>query len=164
MLKMMSRIYQKFLKTLHCYENLPDSEEDKATHIDTLKKLLDDDEHRNIFDHLYETLTILDTKSASLLQANAIVIAVFTIFLANKLVEVALYAIYLGLFLSITSSFYLLSILWVHWSATDELRDLEKHGRILLDIRIARTIRYRMARQLAFMSLGVLVISFILSI
>ena len=106
----------------------------------------------------------MDTKSASLLQANAIVIAVFTIFLANKLVEVALYAIYLGLFLSITSSFYLLSILWVHWSATGELRDLEKHGRILLDIRIARTIRYRMARQLAFMSLGVLVISFILSI
>lgn len=144
------------------YDNLPRSDIEKKEHLATLAKLMTDNVHSRLFDHLYTTLTVLDTKSASLLQFNSIVTAIYSLLITNAHFGKAIAVFYFGLLLSILSSCYLLLIIWVHWSTTDHLKDSEKHIYALLDVRFSRTIRYRRAWQLSVCSFALLVISFIL--
>jgi len=65
------------------YSQLPRTEGENKEHLEALKKTEAKDIHRGIFGHLYTVLTIIDTKSASLLQFDSILIAVYSIFLVR---------------------------------------------------------------------------------
>ena len=133
---------------------LPRSNSALWDHIDALKEIKDQDAHQKLFDHLYSCLSILDSKSASLLQFNSIIIAVFALFLTreNGLGLFGGISVGVGMAAVIISSLLLLSVAWVHWSTTEDFKNADGHAFNLLKVRIARTIKYRLAWYLAVTS------------
>ena len=132
------------------YSQLPKSREDLRKHISALSRMTSEREHQELFDHLYECLSILDSKSASLLSFNSIIMAVFAIFMTGGgLSTTQLTAIIVGMVSVIASALLLLWVVWIHWSTTDNLTNLEDHALILLDVRRSRTVMYRLAWYLA---------------
>lgn len=132
---------------------LPMSEAEQTAYLSDLKHLLEDRSQAAIFSHLYENLSILDAKSASLLTFNAIIVAVFAIFASTQdgfLVRLFSTA---GISLSLLSSAILMNVVWVHWSTRDHLSDARTHEHTLLSVRRDRTIEYRKAWNLAKVSL-----------
>lgn len=65
------------------HSQLPKTRKQLEDHINALAKTEAIEMHRDISGHLYTSLTILDTKSASLLQFASILIAVYSIYLVN---------------------------------------------------------------------------------
>lgn len=126
-------------------DQLPKDKKALHAHITALRQMTDVKEHEKLFDHLYGCLSILDAKSTSLLAFNSIIIAVFAIFLSGELRRVEWFAVNIGMASILVSCLLLLSVVWVHWSTTDNLVDLEKHALILLDVRRSRTIKYRLS-------------------
>jgi len=124
---------------------LPKSDKDLKKHITALSGMADDAHHSGLFDHLYECLSILDSKSSSLLAFNSIIIAVFAIFMTGGLASGEWLVLNFGMATVLGSCLLLLSVVWVHWSTTDNLGDLQKHALILLRVRRSRTIKYRLA-------------------
>jgi len=126
------------------YDQLPDSS-DLGRHRDALSTMVNKEGHERMFSHLYESLTILDSKSGSLLQFNSVLVAVFTIFLSTQ----SSLALWIfggpGLILTLVSCYILLSVVWVHWSATEHMSDGQQHELRLLEVRRSRTISYRVA-------------------
>jgi hypothetical protein len=102
-------------------------------------------EHQELFKHLYDCLSILDAKSTSLLSFNSIIIAVFAIFMSTGPSGFSWISLNFGMAMILVSCLLLLSVVWIHWSTTANLEDLEKHAIILLDVRRSRTIKYRLA-------------------
>lgn len=122
-------------------------------HISSLSTLPDSKEQEHLFNHLYECLSILDNKSSSLLQFNSIISAVFAIFINSNIdVTPVLYVSSLGMSLLLVSCCLLLLVIRVHWSDTEEMQDLESHGKALLEVRGYRTVRYRLAWYLSMVS------------
>jgi len=128
-----------------CFQ-LPTTKEGTKKHGEKLRKMVGDAEgsYDKSFDHLYGTLSILDTKASSLLAYNSIIMAIFSIF-ATTLNSKPSFPIVSGLILLLTSSGFLLFIIWVHWSTTDDLENKANHLYTLLNVRRSRTIRYRVA-------------------
>lgn len=62
----------------------------------------------------------------------------------------------LGMALTLGSCFLLLSVVWVHWSTTDELKEPDRHAQVLLAVRRTRTIRYRLGWYLSISAIGCL--------
>ncbi len=135
------------------FKQLPRTPQAMNAHIKALRSLVLAEEHRDIFEHLYECLSILDAKSSSLLSFNSIIIAVFAIFLTRPLSSAEWLLVNGGMMTVLLSAFLLLSVVWVHWSSTPELNDAGEHGRRLLEIRNSRTVRYRISWYLAVVSL-----------
>lgn len=127
-------------------------------HIKALRGLADDTNDHALFDHLYGVLTILDAKSASLLQFNAILIAVYSIFFAGAKNIHLLIGLVAGIVVVLFSSFILLNVVWVHWSTTEDLVDPKQLAVTLLTVRRDRTIMYRLAWYGASVSVLLLVI------
>jgi hypothetical protein len=127
------------------YSQLPKDQKELQEHIKALSRMTDLREHQELFDHLYGCLSILDSKSSSLLSFNSIIIAVFAIFMAGELRLAELIVANIGMASILVSSLLLLSVVWVHWSTTDNLEDLKNHGLVLLGVRRSRTIKYRLA-------------------
>jgi hypothetical protein len=127
------------------YAQLPKSDSDIRKHVDALQQAIGKDK---LFDHLYGCLTILDSKSSSLLAFNSIIIAVFSVFLAGQ-INLGLYGgicVGVGMVAVIVSCFLLLWVVWVHWSTTTDFSHSYKdHAFHLLKVRIARTLKYRLA-------------------
>ena len=120
--------------------------EDLQSHADALRELKSDERHQELLDHLYSCLSVLDAKSSSLLSFNSIIIAVFAIFLTGgTLSGFERGTVITGMTSVIVSCFLLLSVVWVHWSTTENLRNPQLHGRVLLQVRRTRTIQYRLA-------------------
>lgn len=122
-------------------------------HILKLSQLTSAKEHQELFSHLYSCLSILDSKSASLLQFNSIIIAVFAIFMSAELSWYGWLIVNTGMAAILASALLLLSVVWVHWSTTADLINLEQHAVVLLSVRRARTIRYRIAWLFSVVSL-----------
>ena len=114
-------------------------------------------EHWDEFQFLYENLSILDSKAASLLQFNSILLAVVAIFFTQT--DGAARWVYLvDLALNIVSCWLCLRVVWVSWSSTEDLSDPGRHGVNLVAVRDLRTRLYRKAWWLAAVSLlGLLV-------
>ena len=113
-------------------------------HVTALKTAIGQDK---LFDHLYGCLTILDSKSSSLLAFNSIIIAVFALFLTGQ-IHLGVYGgicVGAGMATVIVSCFLLLSVVWVHWSKTDDFPDKDRHAFDLLKVRKTRTVLYRLA-------------------
>ena len=107
-------------------------------------------EHQALFDHLYECLSILDSKSSSLLSFNSIIIAVFAIFMTGGSLSGGQWVVIaVGMASVLASCLLLLWVVWIHWSTTENLSDLEIHALVLLNVRRTRTIIYRVAWYLA---------------
>jgi hypothetical protein len=138
------------------YDQLPKSEKALKQHVVSLGGMTGGREHQELFDHLYGCLSILDSKSSSLLSFNSIIIAVFAIFMTGELRGVERITITIGMASVMVSCLLLLSVVWVHWSTTENLSDLESHALVLLRVRRSRTIKYRLAWYFAVGSLGAL--------
>jgi hypothetical protein len=135
------------------FSQLPKTDRELRAHIRGLAHLTGRHDHQALFDHLYGCLSILDSKSASLLQFNSIICAVYAIFMVGSLTRPAWMEIHLGMTFVLISSLLLLTVVWVHWSTTDHLENLEAHMLILLRVRRERTIKYRLAWYLSVLSL-----------
>ncbi|WP_293004959.1 hypothetical protein [Nitrosomonas sp.] len=127
-------------------DQLPETKEELDEYLKNLKNLLSDQQQEPIFAHLYENLSILDAKAASLLQFNSILLAVLAIFLtADAISSTAFFITIAGIFLILISSYLLLDVVWVHWSAADHMHIREDHELKLLEVRRSRTRLYRIA-------------------
>lgn len=149
----MSRIveYLRFKRDVNA--QLPLTESEETEYLRTLKNLLSDKSQEVIFSHLYENLSILDSKSSSLLTFNAIIVAVFAIFASSHTgLFIRLFST-AGISLSLLSSSILMNVVWVHWSTSDHLLDARTHEITLLSVRRDRTIEYRKAWNLSKASL-----------
>lgn len=140
---------------LNIYAQLPCTKVEVKQHTEALSEMSKNAEHKALFDHLYECLSIIDSKSASLLSFNAIIIAIFAIFISGKQSPVEAILLGFGVFLVLASSLLLLFVVWIHWSDTKELNDLDGHAITLLKVRRTRTIRYRIAW---YFSVGAIII------
>ena len=138
------------------YSQLPRDRKALEEHITALARMTNVREHQELFDHLYGCLSILDAKSSSLLSFNSIIIAVFAIFMTGQLHWLEWIAVNVGMASILVSCLLLLSVVWVHWSTTDNLADLKNHALILLEVRRSRTIKYRLAWYFAVAALVVL--------
>lgn len=108
---------------------------------------------------LYRDLTILDGKSASLLQFNSIIIALVSFNISFMSNEAALtrYVLFASFFVMMLSAFILLLVVWVHWSYEEQASDFRLEMRNLVRVRTSRTIRYRLSWQLAFLGMFLLI-------
>lgn len=140
------------------------SEAERIEHCNALRNLQGDDRLWCQFGFLYDNLSILDSKSASLLQFNAVILAVNAIFFASSSSHVLRYCLLVDLTLSIFSCIACLVVVWVHWSTTQDLLDSEQHGLVLLRVRDRRTELYRIAWWLAVTALVGLVFGALLSL
>lgn len=138
---------------LRISHGLQRTEDESRAHIDALCRVVLSDRHRELFQHLYDCLSILDAKSQSLLGFNSIILAVFAIFLTGELGSLQHIAANGGMAMILTSSLLLLSVVWVHWSGTDDLSSQDEHALRLLSVRNTRTRRYRLAWLLSVASL-----------
>ena len=138
--------YKLFRLTIQ--EQLPATEAEAYAYVQRLAELLDDPKQELIFSHLYENLTILDAKAASLLQFNSILVAVFTIFLTTESSSLSLDSFCVavaGILSTLISCSLLLEVVWVHWSTSSHMTTPEAHGSKLLEVRKERTVLYRIA-------------------
>jgi hypothetical protein len=144
------------------YAELPSQPADLKRHVAALGAMASSERHAKLFDHLYGCLSILDAKSTSLLTFDAVIIAVFAVFMAGELPLISWVIVDLGTVTILVSCFFLLSVVWVHWSTTDHLADFEQHALTLLEVRRARTIKYRLAWYLSVSALIMLALHLIL--
>lgn len=126
---------------------------ERKAHIAALTRAATSEVHESLFQHLYGCLSILDAKAQSLLGFNSIILAVFAIFLTRPLSWGQSIAANAGMALILSSSLLLLSVVWIHWSTTTDLGDVDEHALRLLAVRNRRTLRYRVAWLLSVASL-----------
>lgn len=136
------------------YSQLPKTKAELREHIAALEAMTNVHEHKALFDHLYDCLSILDAKSTSLLSFNSIIIAVFAIFMASQPGGLAWIALNVGMAMILLSCLLLLWVVWVHWSTTANLLHLQNHALILLEVRRSRTIKYRLAWYLSIVGMA----------
>jgi hypothetical protein len=146
------------LRSFTLFSQLQKTEKQITDHITALSKVVKDEEHQDIFGHLYECLSILDSKSSSMLSSNSIIIAVFAIFMTGELGMREYVIVNIGMAAIVFSTLLLLSVVWVHWSTTEDLNDPVAHKAKLLKVRNSRTWRYRLAWYLAVLSLVMLAV------
>jgi len=93
-----------------------------SDHVGALRAVHSNVADRDLFDHLYDSLSILDSKSQSLLGFNSILAAVFAIFMQGDLGAHRRLAA-TGMALTLASCLLLLLVVWVHWSTPEEMKD-----------------------------------------
>lgn len=142
-------VISRFPLRLKLHEDLPSGQVEVTSYEENLISLFKDDVGKAIFAHLYDNLTILDAKCASLLQFNSVLMAVFAIFIAKIEPDEANVPGLLGILFALISSLFLLQVVWVHWSTSDHMQTPEKHMNKLLAVRKARTLFYRIAWNLS---------------
>ncbi len=137
--------------------DLPKGKIGLTNHLAALSKMKSDEQHKDVFNHLYNCLTILDDKFSALLTFNSIIIAVFALFIIDTDDLTALiFLLYTGISSVLISCFLLLLVVWVHWSKTEDFNNLDQHGLTLLMVRRQRTIIYRTAWYLSTFSVACL--------
>jgi len=143
--------------------SLPIGGRGEADYIDAWKSLLEfngstaeRDIQRALFAHLYENLNILDGKTNSLIQLNGIVLAAYIFLLSSTSMNIPRTSagVYiLGIAYSAAAVFLCLRVIWVHWSSRSDLSHAEAHMRALIRVRTERTIEFRRAWTLCFVSI-----------
>ena len=141
-------------------KGLPKNDAERAEYIESLSRCCADETHKRLFDHMYENLSILDNKSASLLQYNSVLLAIYTILLATETSKTVagVSLLIFGMLLVTYSSFVLLGVVWVYWSTKDEIDNAWEHILVLLRVRYRRTIKYRKAWLASYTGMIVLAI------
>ena len=147
---------------LNLFSQIQRTDSQRDDHIDVLSKVVLSEVHQDLFNYLYSCLSILDSKSQSMLGFNSIILAVFAIFMTRDLTSAQWIVTNVGMATILMSSLLLLSVVWVHWSTTEDLADAHAHARTLLAVRNLRTLRYRLAWLLGVISLLALALVLIL--
>lgn len=113
---------------------------------------------KDLHDHLYTCLSILDGKAAALLQFDGILVATSAIALTLQKTPSGGVKLVVGaaLLLAAASSGVTLSVVYVFWTEAHELESDITYVLHLRDVLDSRTVRYRLAWWLAFLSLIVL--------
>jgi len=111
-----------------------------------------------VFTFLYENLSILDSKSTSLLQFNALILAVITIIVSSVSAGPPWSWLLFALLPGIVSSFCCLIVVWVQWTPAQSLIHDGDYDVRLLRLRCIRTCWYRVAWCFAILSLLALAI------
>lgn len=139
------------------YRRSAKTEEALGAHIKALRSMTESKEQK-LFEHLYACLSILDTKSSSLLASNSIITAVFAIFMQMQtlLPRGQWITLNIGMALILLSSLLLLLVVLVRWSSPDELNNPERYTLALLKRRNSRTFIYQTAWAFSFLAVGVL--------
>lgn len=144
------------------FPQLQNTEEQRQAHIAALNKLIANEADHKLFDHLYQTLTILDAKSSSLLVFNGIIIAIFAVFMPTEMPKIDRTALIFGMVSIFLSCLLLLLVVLVHWSSTPVLKlGKEKYLSLLLKIRNSRTLKYRWAWCCSILAMGSLCLIFL---
>jgi hypothetical protein len=100
-------------------------------------------ENKPLFDYLYACLNVLDAKSNSLLQFNSIILVAFgTALHGSELGPFMKWLSFAGIFLTLTSSLLLLSVVLVRWLTEPEYAHFDQD---FLRLRDQRTVRYKIA-------------------
>jgi hypothetical protein len=155
-----------------CDEGLPKSSREQDEHIQSLMHLSGaaPGPHQTVFRFLYDNLTIVDAKTAALLQFNGVLLAtqgiVFPVVLGGKdqfvgFLEPLYFPLLLLLLLagglSLTSCLLSLNQIWLTWLSTEDLKhvvtQLEAPLRKLLKERDHRTRRYRRSLRIAYLGI-----------
>jgi hypothetical protein len=116
---------------------------------------------KSLFDHLYENLSVLDTKTGIVISLNGILIASYVFVIApvaNRVSPADAPAFLLAVVYSTIAVMLCLRVIWVHWSPQENLRDAASHMRALIMLRTRRTIEFRRAWTFTAVSLTALVI------
>lgn len=144
--------HQEHIEAMKSLRSLPKDDAEKMAEIEVYK-------------HLYDCLSIIDTKSAALFTANSVLAAVYAIFYdPSTMSSRIVFGIDANTFLGIGLTTMLLSCLLavftvlIHWSKTKELQDQERYPIRLLKIRNERTKLYRWSLLLTFAAILMLLI------
>jgi len=116
---------------------------------------------KSLFDHLYENLNVLDTKTGIVISLNGILVASYVFILApgtNRISRADAGAFLLAVLYSVVAIMLCLRVIWVHWSSRVNLRDPASHMHALIRLRTRRTIGFRRAWTFTAVSLLALVI------
>jgi hypothetical protein len=135
------------------------NETERKKHLDLLKELQKDETHLGAFQFMYDNLNIIDSKSSALLTFNSLIIAVLAIWTSNTNTSAFLFIYTFILILFLVSSVLCLLTVFLYWSSTSELKNIENHIDLLLKVREQRTIKYRYAWYLAFMGILLMIIA-----
>lgn len=146
----------KFLKT-KIGLNLNETERKK--HLEHLKTLQNNEIHFGTFQFMYDNLNIIDSKSSALLTFNSLIIAVLAIWTTNISTGVFLYVYTFILILFLISSLLCLLTVFLHWSSSSDLENLEDHIDLLLKVREQRTIKYRYAWYLSYLGISLMILA-----
>jgi len=121
---------------------------------------------KDLHDHLYDCLSILDGKAAALLQFDAILVATSAIVLTLQKAPSAGVTVMVGaaLLFAALSSVMTLSVVYVFWTEAHELESDIMYAKHLREVLDSRTFRYRLAWCLSCLSLGVLAIGAALNV
>jgi len=114
-------------------------------------------------DHLYECLSILDSKAIGLLTYDSLLIAATSLLLTlfSKNPSAGDILIFTALILGGLASALCLYVIWIFWTGTADFEDSSELFMCLLSIRNRRTVAYRVAWVMSqfamfFLILGVL--------
>jgi len=135
------------------------NETERRKHLEYLKALQNDEIHFSTFQFMYDNLNIIDSKSSALLTFNSLIIAVLAIWTSNISTGIFLYVYAFILILFLISSLLCLLTVFLHWSPSDQLKDIKKHIDLLLQVREQRTIKYRYAWYLAYLGILLMIIA-----
>lgn len=134
------------------FDQLPRTEDEFEKHLSALEVMTGDAGNEALINHLYGTLSILDSKSSSMLAFNGIMVAAYVIYLAaTKTSNLQFVLANFGTISVLVSSALLLSVVWVHWSTTEDLLNGRIHYLDLVKVRMSRTVRYRIAWYFSFL-------------
>ena len=143
---------------------LLDTDAERRAHIDALKKLDDEPDHARLFDFLYQNLSILDSKASTLLSFNSVVLAVVAIIMTGTQNTGLNCFYFLSMLCLLVSCILCLCIVWIHWSTTDDMANIDQHASTLLKVRFKRTREYRIAWWLSLLSVLMLAVATLLRI
>lgn len=142
------------------------AEKEDRTYLDAMREMLHGE--RAVFDYLYDCLSIIDRKSASLLQFNSIILAATTVLLVllaqreprtQPWYEIAAICSALSLLLMSISSTVSLLAVRIYWGT--KAIDDPQFDRELLRRRKWRTRRYRVSWWISICTLPVFVVDLV---
>jgi hypothetical protein len=122
------------------------------------KRLEAHEVQRQLFDHMYNNLNILDGKANSLIQLSGILVAAYSVVAtAEGFNPDARILFVAGAVYAAVAVFLCLRVVWLHWSSRTDLDNGVEHMKGLIRVRNTRTIQYRRAWTFALLSLVLLI-------
>lgn len=142
------------------------TEVDRSKHLDGLGRLQDQAVAWRKLSFLYENLNILDGKSASLLQFNAISLAFMALIAASEsdLTDRVTGLLVVAVTIAAFSSLMGLVAARIWWARTTQMEDSEKLLLDLMRTRDRRTLAVRLAWWTAGPSFALAVVAFLLTL
>ena len=119
------------------------------------------DVRRSLFQHLYENLNVLDSKTGVLISLNGILIASYVFILTpatNHISHGDAPAFLLAVGYSTFAIMLCMRVIWVHWSSRANFDHANDHMRALIRLRTRRTILFRRAWTFTAISLVALLV------